>query len=576
MVVWNLNDLYLPSEESKLKEELNDKVNKLVSLKNELNPEIGEEKFIELLKEYEEINRLAGILSSRPSLQLCENVTSQELIKQDTSMNSFMTAIGNKLIFFTHFIKDLDEDNANRLIRSSGKYEYFLKKIRKGKEHSRTEEEEKIINIKDLSGSNALSNIRNLIVGKMIFKFQGKELTEEEILKFVKSENEDEREEAYRSLFEEYRLREELLGEVYKNLSLDWYNESIEIRHYKSSIGARNFKNTVSDETVDLVLNIIKENVGLFKEYFELKSKVIGYKNNRFNLYAPYILKNKKTYSFEKAKEITLETYKGFSEEAYILAKNIFDENHIHSELKENKRGGAFCSSITKDVTPYVLLNYNNELKDVSTLCHEIGHGIHGQISKDKNEFTFHSKLPLAETASIFGELLLTKHLWKTADKNEKIFLLFDQIDGVYASVIRQAYFVLFEREAHEKIKNGTTVEELRNVWFDGLKEQFGNMEIDGAFSYEWVRIPHIFETPFYCYAYAFANLVVIALYKMYEKEGEPFVEKYLNILRSGGDSDIPDILNRAGINCNDRAFWQGAFDKLKEDIDLLKELVDE
>jgi len=188
---------------------------------------------------------------------------------------------------------------------------------------------------------------------------------------------------------------------------------------------------------------------------------------------------------------------------------------------------------------------------------------------------TYHSSLVLAETASIFSELLLTEELLKNSSKEEKKYLLFHHISSAFASILRQTYFVLFEIEAHKLISKGVSVDELNQKYYDLLKEQFGNeMNVPTIFKYEWLRIPHIYETPFYCYAYAFGNLLVFALYSKYLEEGSSFVKKYLKILSSGGDADVEEILANAGIDVNDKSFWNGAFKKLEEDIIKLESLI--
>ena len=430
------------------------------------------------------------------------------------------------------------------------------------------------MNLKDPSGEEALSTLRDIIVGRLKFPFKGKELLEPEVRAKAQSAKEDERKEAYDTLMKVYRENQELLGEIYKNIALDWYNEGVKIRGFETPISVRNFSNTLSDEIVNLVLDEVSEKRKLFQEYFKLKSEILGIKNTRHNIYAPYELKEERKYSYEESKKITYEVFKEFSEEAYELAKNIFEKEHIHSEVKPNKRGGAFCYSYTKDSTPYVMLNHMEKLNDVSTMCHEIGHGIHGQLAKETTEFTFHSSIALAEVASIFAELLLKEKLLKEANEEEKKYLLIKELDSAFASILRQTYFVKFEIAAHEKISEGVTVEELNKIYLELLREQFGETKVDDKFKYEWLSIPHIYNSPFYCYAYSFANLVVYALYhEMKTKGKEEFVPKYLNILRKGGDADVKDILSEAGFNISKKEFWEGAFEEIKLVVEELQKI---
>ena len=207
-------------------------------------------------------------------------------------------------------------------------------------------------------------------------------------------------------------------------------------------------------------------------------------------------------------------------------------------------------------------------------MMHELGHAVHGLAAKDQTAFTFHSALPLAETASIFSELVLLKKMLKSASDEEKIYLLAKELDNQYASIVRQAFFILFEIKAHDMIAEGATIEELDSAYLENLKGQFGDMIIDELFSHEWKYIPHIYHSPFYCYAYAFGNLLVLSLYKMYEKEGESFVPKFMKILSAGGSDKPENILKSVGIDINSREFWESGFDVIRENFDELKKLV--
>jgi oligoendopeptidase F len=269
-----------------------------------------------------------------------------------------------------------------------------------------------------------------------------------------------------------------------------------------------------------------------------------------------------------------LETFREFDHNFYNLAKKVFDEKHIHSEITENKRGGAYCYSVIKDLTPYILLNHTNKLRDVFTMAHELGHAVHDLAAKDQTEFTHHPSLPLAETASVFAEILLTKKMLKNASNEEKKEILVNFLDNQYSTITRQAYFILFEIEAHKKIKEGATSEELNRLYLENLKEQFGEfIDVPEIFQYEWNTIPHIHETPFYCYAYAFGNLLVLALYRMYEKEGKDFISKYMKILSYGGSESPINILKEVGIDITKEEFWQKGFEIIKEHLEMLENL---
>ncbi len=291
-------------------------------------------------------------------------------------------------------------------------------------------------------------------------------------------------------------------------------------------------------------------------------------------MYAPDQEKKKK-YSYEAAQAIVFKAYEAYSKEMATLARKVIADKHVDHEIRKNKMGGAYCLEVGPGITPYVLLNYDEDIRDVFTIAHELGHAVHDQLTHKHSILTSHPPLILAETASIFGEMLLFDDMMRgTDDKELKKTMIIQQLDNIYAAVMRQAYFVLFEIRAHEMIKEGANLDKLTNAYLENLREQFGNaLSIPDEFKYEWVSIPHIYHTPFYCYAYAFGNLLVLALYEQYRNEGKAFVPKYLKILAYGGAENPAKILKEVGIDISDEKFWQSGFDLVNEMIQELKKL---
>jgi oligoendopeptidase F len=222
-----------------------------------------------------------------------------------------------------------------------------------------------------------------------------------------------------------------------------------------------------------------------------------------------------------------------------------------------------------------VLLNYQGRPEDVATMAHELGHAVHSMLAVDHTLFTYHASLPLAETASTFGEMVLLERVLNTeTDETVRRDLLFHQVDDAYATILRQAYFALFEREAHEMINQGASVDELAEAYLNNLKEQFGEaVEVSDDFRWEWVSIPHIYQVPFYVYAYAFGQLLVFSLYEQYQEEGERFKPRYLKILSAGGSEAPAKILAEAGIDIYSEQFWQGGFNVVAKLVDSLEAL---
>jgi oligoendopeptidase F len=272
---------------------------------------------------------------------------------------------------------------------------------------------------------------------------------------------------------------------------------------------------------------------------------------------------------------MVFDSFKAFAPRVAQLAQRVFDEHHLDSEVRKGKDNGAFCATIGPDLTPWVLVSFQGRADDVATLAHELGHAVHSLLADQHTFFTQHSSLPLAETASTFGEMLLIdKLLEEESDEAVRRDILFRQMDDSYATIMRQAYFALFERQAHEMTLAGASVSELAEAYLQNLKDQFGDsIEISDEFRWEWISIPHIYAVPFYVYAYAFGKLLVFSLYKQYKEEGEAFKPRYLKILEAGGSDSPEHILSQAGIDIRSADFWQGGFDVISELVDQLEAL---
>jgi oligoendopeptidase F len=257
------------------------------------------------------------------------------------------------------------------------------------------------------------------------------------------------------------------------------------------------------------------------------------------------------------------------------MAKRVFASDHLDSEVRKGKMSGAFCATILPELTPWVLLNYQGKADDVATMAHELGHAVHSMMAEHHTFFTQHACLPLAETASTFGEMVLTDRLLELeTDKNVQRDILFRQMDDAFATILRQIYFALFERQAHDMIAKDASVDELSEAYLANLKEEFGDaVDVSDEFRYEWVSIPHIYNVPFYVYAYAFGQLLVFALYQQYKIEGESFKPRYMKILAAGGSIAPIDLLKDAGIDITRESFWQGGYDVISDMVSRLEKL---
>jgi len=580
---WTLEAL-LPTPAGPPVEETAAELEKITSaieaLRPKLSPDVSGEIFTEALQLIELFAQTANRLGSYGQLWFSEDTQNQPALAFMGRMEQLLTEAYNRILFFDLWWKSLEDEAAERLLGYAGDVRYKLEQDRLFKDHTLAESEEKIINLKDINGISAIVNLYDMITNKFVFELEvdgeKKALTRDQLMTYVRNPSPEMRKAAYQEQFRVYKNEATVLAQIYIHRVRDWASENIKLRRFGSPIGVRNLVNDIPDEVVDTLLNVCAEQSGVFHRYFKLKAKWLGVPNGklrRYDLYAPLRKKSEKTVAYGDAVEMVLDSFQEFSPIIVDQARQVFKEGHIDSEIRSGKRGGAFCASILPGMTPWVLLNYTGELRQVATLAHELGHAIHGLLAADHSVLTFHSSLPMAETASVFSEMLLTDRLLaEQSDPDIRRDLLAEAIDDAYATILRQSYFVLFEREAHRLVAAGKTMDELNEHYLANLAGQFGDsMEISEEFQHEWICIPHIYHTPFYCYAYSFGQLLALSLYQQYKEEGPSFEPKLRKILAYGGSASPNHILTEAGINMADPDFWRSGFKVVERMIDELE-----
>lgn len=573
---WNLGDV-LPATSGKLFQSsvLDRLEGMLVEFENsrqDLVETISEDRFLKLLQDYEEISRLMAKLGSYAYMYFSQDTKSQDARTFKTRVEEIEADAANKILFFELGWKSLDTKKSSELISISGNYTYFLRHLILTKPYTLAEQVEQAINLKDVTGRSALLQLYHQIRDSFTYDVTlggfSKKYTEEQVRDLFYSTSAEVRKAAYGATMEKFEHDKDVLGEIYKSLVNDWRNEGIKLRKYSSPISIRNIANDVPDEAVSALLAICKDNAVLFQRYFRFKAKTLGLAQmSRTDVYSPLPLETEQTFSWKQARDLIVSAFQDFDESFASMATNLFVQSHIDAEPREGKIGGAYCMSVTPDITPYILMSFTGKPRSVSTLAHELGHAIHSQLSarRNSNQLTYEAPLPLAETASVFAELLLTDRMLYVADEKTRKSILVDLINDSYATILRQAFFVLFELEAHEKISQGVNVDDLSVMYLENLRSQFGSsLEVPSEFSNEWLSIPHIFQSPFYCYSYAWGNLLVMALYAEFKKAGaSSFAPKYMKLLSYGGSETPEKILNEAGFNIRSKDFWQSGFDQL-------------
>ncbi|HYL05668.1 MAG TPA: M3 family oligoendopeptidase [Thermoanaerobaculia bacterium] len=585
---------------------------------------ISPEQLLAMVRRYEAISEQTSVLSNYGSLWFNSDTGNQEAITFRNRVRQAVTAATNRTLFFTLWWKSLPEEEAQALLQSvppmpqlptepaahaasaahaapaasaahvaaaapatSGAapaaqaqqiadYRHFLLELRRFSPYTLDEKSEQIINIKDENGIGAVTTLYSMLTSRMEFTLEvdgeTKRLTRDALTSYAFSTQPELRAAAYRELYRVFSHDATILGQIYVNVVRDWHEEAVGLRGYPSAIAVRNTDNDVPDRAVDVLLEVARANAPVFQRYFRLKAGWLGLERlRRYDLYAPLASSERKI-PYGEAVRSVLDTFGEFDTGFAGLAERVLAKHHLDGEIRKGKRGGAFCATVGPRFTPWVLVNYTGRVRDVATLAHELGHAVHSMLAEHHSLLTQHASLPLAETASVFAEMLITDRLLREeSDPLARRELLAAAVDDVYATVLRQSYFVRFELEAHQAILAGRSVEDLNEIYLAELAEQFGgSVLVAPEFRYEWMSIPHIYHTPFYCYAYSFGQLLVLALYRRYQEQGAAFKPGYLRLLAYGGSARPEAILAEMGIDMTDRSFWQGGFELVRQRIDEL------
>ena len=581
---WDLSELVKnpksPAFQKQIKE-LESQAVKFEKIKSNLDPKMSSKKFMNIIQQIEEISKNMSKIGGYASLSYSSDTQSDEATSLMTKMSKLGSEISNKILFFDLWWKtQVDDKNAKRLMKDAGEITEYLSHKRLFAKYALSEPEERIINTLDVTGISALVKLYDKITNAFEYKMKignkSKTMTREELTNYVRSTNPKIRETAYKTILTKYTESKGVVGEIYQNIILNWRDEGIEIRGYESPISMRNIGNDVDDKTIESLLSICRKNSPVFQKFFVQKAKMLKMKKlRRYDLYAPAAANIKeKNYAYDKSVKLVFESLGKFSNTLEEYARKVFNESHIDSAIRQGKRDGAFCSTLTPKITPYVLVNFTGKSRDVFTLAHELGHAVHSQAAQDRSILVQDAPLPLAETASTFSELLLYDNLSDKISDNEKKIMLAEKIDDLYATIMRQSFFTIFEVDAHKQIGEGTTINEISKTYLQNLKEQFGNsVSLSDDFAIEWSCIPHFYHTPFYCYAYSFGNLLALSLFQRYKKEGKDFVPAYMSILAAGGSKKPEKLLAEYGFDIRSPKFWQEGFDYVNEQVKALASL---
>ena len=543
---------------------------------------LSAEAMLEALQSYETLQETLAKPQLYAHLLFAADSESDDNKKLSQKSSEFGNLMGRELLFFDLEIIQMEEEPFDSLLNDSRlePYRHFLDVLRKFKSHTLSEREESLLAQKSLTGVSAFCRLFDEISASLRYTLEidgeEREMTGEEVLALLHHPDAALREQAFGTFLKRHEEQEILFSAVFNNVALD-HGQDLELRNYAHPMEPTNLGNEISTPVVESLMQVSEANYPLAREYFRLKAQLLGLPRlKNCDVYAPLSDSGRK-YGFEEARSMVVEGYRGFSGEFAQMADSFFTERRVDVLPRQGKSGGAFCMGMTPSLDPYLLLNFTGNLRDVSTIAHEVGHGIHFMLAQRQTMLNYHPPLPLAETASVFGEMLLTRLLLeRETDNAVKRSLLCAKIEDIIATTFRQNVLTRFEERMHLDRKNGLlTATELCDLWWSENAKLYGDaVEMIEPYRYGWSYISHFIHARFYCYSYTCAELLVLSLYQRYLKERESFIPVYRNILADGGSKSPADTLAPAGIDMSDPGFWQGGYDLLANLIEELKKLL--
>ncbi len=484
------------------------------------------------------------------------------------------TAIKHHLIFFELESVALDEARASALLADPAlaARRHVLSVMRRYKPHVLSEKEELIVEELSNTGSRAFARLFDEILSGLRFRLEHEgrveELGEEEVLSRLHAPERGLRRAAARSLTEGLKASHRPIHFVFNTLLQDKAVQD-RLRRFQGPMDARHLGNEIDAGSVDSLLAATVARYPLVARYYRLKARLLGLERlEDYDRYAPIEAATGQR-SFEDARRVVLEAYGDFAPEMADVARRFFERGWIDAELRPGKRGGAFSASTVPDAHPFVLLNYTGNLRDVMTVAHELGHGVHQYLARDRGLFEQDAPLTTAETASVFGEMLVFRRLLREeSDPRQRLALLCGKLEDAFATVSRQVAMTRFEQALHaaRREQGELPVERINELWMEANRPMFGDsVHLSEDYAWWWLYIPHFVHSPFYCYAYAFGELLVLALVRQYDEQGADFVPRYLELLRAGGSDAPQTLVARAGLDIGDPGFWDAGLALLED-----------
>jgi oligoendopeptidase F len=584
-VQWNLAELYSGPDDPQIEADLAEARRQAEAFAQQHrgkvpSGELDGSALAKVLAEYEALAELEHRPSFYASLLFAsdtQNTKAQRLIQHTREAS---TEIANLLVFFSLELIGLDDQQAAALLAAPemAEYRHYLEALRRFKPHTLSEREEQLLNQKHLTSSSAFEQLYEELTGSLRYKLtidgEEKALTDGEIMALLRHPDRALRERALTTFLETHAHHSLVLTSIFNNIFLD-HKIDCEMRKYQDVTLPTHLSNEIAPETVEAMMQAVERHYPLAQEYFRLKAQMLNVeKLKNTDIYAP-IEAEAEQFTFTQAQELILTAFGQFNEPFAALAADFFQKRWIDAEVRPGKRGGAFCAALSPHHHPYVLCSFNGTSRDVSTIAHELGHGIHYSLARRQTLLNYDAPLVLAETASVFAEIVLTQHLLAQAKSAAaRRGILCETLEEMYGTVFRQTALTRFEMAAHQQRKDGQlAADDIAALWLQEQEKLFGaSVEMIPAYRWGWTYISHFIHSRFYCYSYSFGELLTLALYQRYLDESEAFVPGYLRLLESGGSQRPEVALAQIGIDINQPEFWDRGFRVIQELLNDLRE----
>jgi len=572
-VTWNLNDLYAGPDDAKIEQDAANSLSNAKQLRQRYEgkiDQISSNELSRLLIEFESIIHDIQKPLSYAELLFSEDTSNTQASKLLQHISEVATAVESELLFFRHEWLRLDAQKVEELLSSTelSRWAHYLSSLQRYKPYVLSMPEERILNEKSLSSRNAWVRLFGELEAKITVDLDGQKVPLSTALARLYDSNREIRKHAAQKITESLKDGLHVRTYIFNAILLDKWIED-RLRGYPSWITERNLANEISDSTYQALIDAVTSRYDIPIRYYEIKRKILGLEElYDYDRYAPLGMHDIHMH-WDEAKEFVLESYYSLDRSFEDIARRFFDERWIDASVRPNKRGGGFAHPVVPDVHPYILVNYTGKQRDALVIAHELGHGIHMILSSPRGIIEAQTPLTLAETASVFGETLaFNRMISQVASPSEKLALLGAQLESQFATIFRQVAMNRFEDTVHNRRRESGELsqEEIGQIWQSSLQTMFGNsLKLTDDHSVWWSYVGHFFHTPGYVYAYAFGNLLALALYARFEQQGSSFVEAYRRILEAGGSKRPDELLASEGINISDPNFWNQGLSVLED-----------